>query len=95
MLCSDIGFFENSETIFFTMFSGQFGIELLTGIQINFSCDLSKQKTHTFGTAEVVKAESEKLLKAGLNGSYNFSPSHSVESVTWLKNIPAFILAFK
>ena len=61
--------------------------------KLSFWGGLSTQKTLPYGSVEDVKAETEALLKMGLNGNYIFAPAHAVEGDVPLENMLAFIEA--
>jgi uroporphyrinogen decarboxylase len=58
-----------------------------------FHGGLSTQRLLPFGTPEEVRGESRRLLAAGAQGGYVFSPAHDVEGDVPLENMLAFIEA--
>ena len=59
--------------------------------RLTFHGGLSVQSTLPRGTPDEVRRESERLLEAGREGSYMFSPSHDVTKDVPLENMLEFI----
>ncbi len=59
--------------------------------RLAFHGGLSTQETLPNGTVEDVKAESAKLIEAGMKGGYIFSPAHAVQRDVPVENIMAFV----
>jgi len=59
--------------------------------RLTFHGGLSVPSTLPRGTPDEVRRESERLLEAGREGRYMFSPSHDVTKDVPLENMLAFI----
>jgi uroporphyrinogen decarboxylase len=59
--------------------------------RLAFHGGLSTQKTLPFGTVELVRAETRRLLDLGRDGGYIFAPAHDVEGDVPLENMLAAI----
>jgi len=59
--------------------------------RLAFHGGLSTQRTLPRGSVEDVKAETRRLLEAGAEGGYIFSPAHAVEGDVPIENMLAFL----
>ena len=59
--------------------------------RLAFHGGLSTQRTLPFGSADEVRAEVGRLLRAGRDGGYIFAPAHDVEGDVPLENMLAAI----
>jgi len=59
--------------------------------RLAFHGGLSTQRTLPYGSVEDVRRETRRLLEAGSEGGYIFSPAHAVEGDVPLENMLAFV----
>jgi uroporphyrinogen decarboxylase len=59
--------------------------------RLAFHGGLSTQRTLPYGTVEDVRRETRRLIEAGRNGGYIFSPAHAVEGDVPVENMLAFL----
>ena len=59
--------------------------------RLAFHGGLSTQRTLPRGSVEDVKAQTRRLLEAGAEGGYIFSPAHAVEGDVPIENMLAFL----
>ena len=59
--------------------------------RLAFHGGLSTQRTLPYGTAEEVRAETQRLLELGREGGYIFAPAHDVTGDVPLENMLAFL----